>query len=48
MDGRHGKGRRLLISVVQFMKVFVQERHVESSVTPVGQIVLRNLKFEIF
>ena len=40
MDGRHGEGRRLLISVVQFVEIFVEERRVVHAVVPIRQVIL--------
>ena len=40
MDGRDGEGRRLLVRVMKFVEVLVQERRVIHSVVPVSQVIL--------
>jgi hypothetical protein len=41
MNGSHRKSGRLLVSVVQFVEVFVEERRVVDAMVPVRQIILK-------
>lgn len=42
MKGHHSKGRRLLIFVMDFVKSFVEPRHVVQTMMPVVKIVHEN------
>ena len=40
MNGGHGEGRRLFVSVVQLVEMLVEERSVVDPVGPVSQVIL--------
>jgi hypothetical protein len=43
MNGSHRKSGWLLVSVVQFVEVFVEERRVIDAMVPVRQIILQTI-----
>lgn len=40
MNGSNGKSCRLFVGMMQFVKVFVEPRPVENTVTPVSDVIL--------
>lgn len=48
MAGRYREGRRLLVGMVQFVKIFVQPWPMEYSMNPVGCVVLEMKEKQIF
>ena len=47
VDGRDGESGRLLISVMQLVKVFVQPRRVVNPVSPICEVILESKKIRL-